>query len=98
MVLDVPWHFGTYSLEQGRGVVTAPGTAWTRDKGVSEEASAKDPSMLLLYLRPRGSSSGFTAPLDSTEGFHRGSICLDCALGERNECEFFSNSRSHDSL
>lgn len=28
------------------------------DKGVSKEASAEDPSVLLLYLRPWGSSSG----------------------------------------
>lgn len=60
-VLGVPWHFGTYSPEQGIGVATAPGAAWRRgqrDKGVSDQTSAKDPSVLLHHPSPLGSSSG----------------------------------------
>lgn len=61
VVLDVPWHFGTYSPEQGMGVATAPGAAWRRgqrDKGVSDQTSAKDPSVLLHHPSPLGSFSG----------------------------------------
>lgn len=52
VVLDVPWHFGTYSPEQFIGVATAPGAAWRRGQ------RDKDPSVLLHHPSPLGSFSG----------------------------------------